>query len=168
MPHRSAGHILEPLRQMILDVGGSSGYTAHIFERWNDPARLLVVLAQQVALDRGALSVHSGHVLLGLRCLSDEVIATALDEVGMPRIPTPPDQGTPEVHLPIDPETRNALRRSREESRAFGDAEVQPGHVLLAILPTEPAAAELAKYGADLVRLRARVIELLAQGTERP
>jgi hypothetical protein len=79
----------------------------------------------------------------------------------MPTFTPGPPTLLPKVHLPFNPEAKAALQRARDESKALGDHEVRPGHILLAILPTDPAAAELAKSGSDLVRLRDRVIELL-------
>jgi ATP-dependent Clp protease ATP-binding subunit ClpA len=134
-----------------------------MFDRFNEQARLSVILGQQVATDRGADYIHTGHVLLGLRALGDEETTTALDEVGMPPVPKPPTPPLPRVHIPFNPEAKAALERAPEEAKALGDHDVRPGHILLALLPTDPAVAVLEKHGIDVDRLRDRVIELLGQ-----
>ena len=132
-----------------------------MFDWFDAPARLSVQLSQQAAEDLGADYIHTGHILLGIRAGGDEVTTTALDEVGMPTFTPGPPTPPPKVHLPFNPEAKAALQRARDESKALGDHDVRPGHILLAILPTEPAVAELAKSGIDANRLRERVMELL-------
>lgn len=135
-----------------------------MFDRFNEQARLSVILGQQVAVDRGADYVHPGHVLLGLRALGDEVTTTALDEAGMPPVPKPPTPPLPRVHIPFNPEAKAALERAHVEAKVRDDEhDVRPGHVLLALLPADPAVAVLVKQGIDVDRLRDRVIELLGQ-----
>jgi ATP-dependent Clp protease ATP-binding subunit ClpA len=137
------------------------GKVVAMFERFDEQARLSVVLADHVATDRGADYIHTGHILLGLRASDDEVTTTALDEVGMPTVPKPPTPPLPRVYIPFNPEAKAALERASEEAKTLVDHDVRPGHILLAILPTEPAVAELAKSGIDANRLRDRVMELL-------
>jgi ATP-dependent Clp protease ATP-binding subunit ClpA len=132
-----------------------------MFERFDAQARLVVALSQQAAEDLGADYIHTGHILLGIRAGGDEVTTTALDEVGMPTFTPGPPTPLPKVHLPFNPEAKAALQGARDESKALGDHEVHPGHILLALLPTDPAVAVLERSGIDANRLRDRVIELL-------
>lgn len=75
----------------------------------------------------------------------------------------------PTVHIPFTREAVKALNRSPEESAALGEAQVRPGHVLLALLRRDDASSPrgsgaikmLQQQGVDVVWLRNRVIGLL-------
>ena len=73
------------------------------------------------------------------------------------------------VHIPLTPGAAKALRRSQDESAALGEAQVRPGHLMLALLPRDDASSPrgggaikmLQEQGVDVVWLRNRLIGLL-------
>lgn len=144
-----------------------------MFERFTDGARHCVVLSQEEAYAAEADAVGTEHMLLGLLDQGDELVAEALRGAGFTEraaqvsLDDPPPVRT--VHIPFAPEAANALRRSRDESAALGEAQVRPGHLLLALLRSDDASSPrgggatklLQEQGIDVVRLRDRVIRLL-------
>jgi hypothetical protein len=147
-----------------------------VLERFTDGARVCVVLGQEEAYAAEADAVGTEHLLLGLLDQGDELVAEALKGAGFPERATqvsktcPPSVRT--VHIPFTPGAANALRRSQDEAAALGEAQVRPGHLLLALLPSDAslpfadgATKSLQQQGVDLVRLRNRVIGLLKSPT---
>ena len=144
-----------------------------MFERFTDGARQGVVLGQEEAYAVEADAVGTEHLLVGLLDQGDELVAEALTGAGFPERapqvspPYPPPVRT--VHIPFTPEAARALRRSQGESAGLGEAQVRPGHVLLALLRTDRASSPrgggaiklLQDHGIDVVRLQDRVITLL-------
>jgi ATP-dependent Clp protease ATP-binding subunit ClpC len=144
-----------------------------VFERFTDGARQCVVLGQQEAYAAEADAVGTEHLLLGLLDQGDELVAEALKGTAFPKraaqvSPTyPPPVRT--VHIPFTPDVATALRRSQAESAALGEAQVRPGHLLLALLRSDDASSPrgggaiklLQDHGIDVVRLQDRVIRLL-------
>jgi ClpA/ClpB-like protein len=85
------------------------------------------------------------HLLLGLLDEGDELVAEALKGAGFPERAArlsrayPPTVRT--VHIPFAREAVGALHRSQEESAALGEAQVRPGHLLLALLRGDDASS---------------------------
>jgi ATP-dependent Clp protease ATP-binding subunit ClpC len=147
-----------------------------VFERFTDEARQGVVLGQQEAYAVEADAVGTEHLLVGLLDQGDGLVAEALTGAGFPKRapqvspPYPPPVRT--VHIPLTPEAAKALRRSQDESATMGEAQVRPGHLLLALLRSDDAFLPrgggaiklLQEEGIDVVRLQDRVIRLLESG----
>ena len=89
------------------------------------------------------------------------------------RRPWPGDRreraGYPTGDLPVTPEARKALERSRSEARKVGDGHVRPEHVLLGLLdPRGNMAVDLLHHlGADRRVVHARVVSSIATRAHR-
>jgi ATP-dependent Clp protease ATP-binding subunit ClpA len=136
-----------------------------MFEGFNDQARQCVVLSQEEAWILNAIAIGPKHILLGLRRVGDEVVDGALEEAGVPALAARTSQPKqPKFHIPITRGAKKVFERSREESAAFGEQLVRPGHMLLALLRgdgDDGAVKMLQEQGVDLDWLRERVTELL-------
>jgi ATP-dependent Clp protease ATP-binding subunit ClpA len=145
-----------------------------VFERFTDGARQGVVLGLEEAYAEEADAAGTAHLLLGLLDQGDELVAEALRGAGFPEgapraSPAyPPPVRT--VHIPFTPEAARALRGSMDQAAALGEAQVSPGHLLLALLRSDDASSPrgggatklLQEQGIDVVRLQDRVIRLLS------
>jgi hypothetical protein len=144
-----------------------------VFERFTDGARQCVVLGQEEAYAVEADAVGIEHMLLGLLDQGDELVAEALKGAGFPERAAQVSEAYPPpvrtVHIPWTPEAAKALRRSQNESAALGEAQVRPGHLLLALLPGDDSSSPpgdraiklLQEQGVDVAWLRNRLIDLL-------
>jgi hypothetical protein len=105
----------------------------------------VVVLGQEEAYVVKADAIGTEHLLLGLLDEGDELVAEALKGAGFPERAErlsrayPPTVRT--VHIPFAREAVGALHRSQEESAALGEAQVRPGHLLLALLRGDDASS---------------------------
>ena len=142
-----------------------------MFERFTDRARRVRVYAQEEAhlLSLGFLGTE--HILLGLLHEGEGVAAQALtrldisledvrrgvrEVLGLPE--TVPAQSTP-----FTPRAKKVLELSLREALQLGDSDIDTEHLLLGIVREgEGVGAEvLVSLGADLLRVRQTVIQLL-------
>jgi ATP-dependent Clp protease ATP-binding subunit ClpC len=143
-----------------------------MFERFTDRARRVVVLAQEEARMLGHTHIGTEHLLLGLIHEGKGVAARALDSLDISlgavrqqveevigRGQEAPSSG----HIPFTPRAKKVLELSLREAQQLGDQYIGTEHVLLGLIREgEGVAAQvLVGLGADLNRVRGRVIELL-------
>jgi ATP-dependent Clp protease ATP-binding subunit ClpA len=167
---------------MYLDMHGGAarceGAERGMFERFTDPARRVVVLAEEEARMLGHDYIGTEHLLLGLVHEGDGVVAEALGSLGISREAVRQRAGeavgqgrqaSPES-IPFLLRAKKALELSRREAFQLGHSYIGPEHILLGLLREGDgvAARVLAGLGADLNRVRQQVIRLLAdfQGSE--
>jgi ATP-dependent Clp protease ATP-binding subunit ClpC len=79
-------------------------------------------------------------------------------------------QHTVAAHIPFTPQAKQVLRLALSEALRFGHNYIGTEHVLLGLIQEKDgvAAQVLADAGADLPRVRAEVVRLLAQYQSRP
>jgi ATP-dependent Clp protease ATP-binding subunit ClpC len=133
-----------------------------MFERFDDSAKRVVVLAQEEARGLNHPFIGAEHFLLGLlrqegaaaSALSglgigyDAVLARVEQSIGRGATPTP-------SHIPFTPAAKRALERSFEASVALKHSHIGPEHLLLGLVRDEnEAAGLLADMGADARRIR--------------
>src|SRR5580698_6199401 len=113
-----------------------------MFERFTDRARTVVVLAQDEArrLDHGYIGTE--HLLLGLIREGEGVAARALEALGL----RPDDlraqieeiigrgDGAPSGHLPVTPQSKAVLQRTRQEALRLGHSYIGTEHLLLSLV----------------------------------
>jgi len=142
-----------------------------MFERFTDRARRVLVHAQEEAhlLSLGFLGTE--HILLGLLDEGEGVAAQALTQLGISREDV--RRGVQEilklpetVHTDSTPFTLRAkkvLELSLREALQLGDSDIDTEHLLLGIVREgEGVAAQvLVSLGADLLRVRQTVVQLL-------
>jgi ATP-dependent Clp protease ATP-binding subunit ClpA len=135
-----------------------------MLEWFTDGAKGAVVAADNEAVALEANAIETKHILLGLLGARDEVVTGALTEAGLAERTPPPSPPLPRIHIPFTPGSKKALERAREDSGAFGEQLVRPGHLLLALLREDGddgAIKMLQDQGVDVSWLRDRVSALL-------
>ena len=146
-----------------------------MFERFTDPARRVLALAQDEARLLNHNFIGTEHILLGLlhqpestacRALAaldvnlDNARAAVEETIGPAGMPT---TGSP----PFTQRAKKVLELALREALQLGHNYIGPEHILLGLVREgEGVAAQvLVKLGADLSRLRQQVSELLAEST---
>jgi ATP-dependent Clp protease ATP-binding subunit ClpC len=144
-----------------------------MFERFTDRARRVVVEAQHEARALGHDYIGTEHLLLGLITEGEGLAAKALESLGVSAealrervagIVDPGQQSRP-THIPFTPQAKQVLRLSLAEARRLGHDYIGTEHLLLALIQEREGVAgrALADAGADLERVRAEVVRLLAE-----
>jgi ATP-dependent Clp protease ATP-binding subunit ClpC len=142
-----------------------------MFERFTDRARRVVVLAGEEArmLDHGWIGTE--HILLGLIREGDGHAARSLESLGISLDAVRQQveeiigrgQQEPSGHIPFTPRAKKVLELSLRESLQLGHNYIGTEHSLLGLIREGDgvAAQVLVRLGADLDRVRERVIQLL-------
>ena len=142
-----------------------------MFERFTDRARRAVVLAQEEARLLNHNYIGTEHILLGLIHEGAGVAARALESLDISlesvRAEVEDIIGSggeePSGHIPFTPRAKKVLELSLREALHLGHNYMGTEHILLGLIREGEgvAAHVLLKLGADLARVRERVIELL-------
>ena len=148
-----------------------------MFERFSDRARRVVVLAQEEARLLNHNYIGTEHILLGLIHEGEGVAANALEslDVSLEAVRVQVEDiighggSAPSGHIPFTPRAKKVLELSLREALQLGHNYIGTEHVLLGLIREgEGVAAQvLVRLGADLSRVRQRVIQILSGlGTE--
>ncbi|HET7487530.1 MAG TPA: Clp protease N-terminal domain-containing protein [Acidimicrobiales bacterium] len=143
-----------------------------MFERFTDRARRVLVLANEESRLLNHNFIGTEHILLGLLDEGEGVAAKALESAGVSpeaardvveEIIGParsPVTGSP----PFTPRAKHVLELSLREALALGHNYIGTEHLLLGVIREGGGVAVdvLVGLGADLVRLRQEVLQLLA------
>ena len=143
-----------------------------MFERFTDRARRTVVLAQHEARELGHNYIGTEHILLGLVHEGAGVAVGALKslDISLETVRQQVEemigrgQDEPSGHIPFTPRAKKVLELSLRESQQLGHRYIGTEHILLGLIREgEGVAAQvLAGLGADLDRVRAQVLRILA------
>ena len=146
-----------------------------MFERFTDPARRVMVLAQDEARMLNHNYIGTEHLLLGLVHEGEGVAARALESLGIgleavrQRVEEIVGQGQQAVPptIPFTPRAKKVLELSRREALQLGHNSVSTEHILLGLIREGEGVATqvLVQLGVDLNPVRQRVIQLL-HGTQ--
>jgi len=151
-----------------------------MFERFDDRARRVVVLAQEEARMLNHNYIGTEHLLLGLLREGDGVAAKALESLGFSRDAVRQQveeiigrgEQEPSGHIPFTKRAKKALELSLRESLQLRHGYIGTEHILLGLIREGDgvAAQVLVKLGADLNRVRQQVIQLIhgAPGQDQP
>jgi ATP-dependent Clp protease ATP-binding subunit ClpA len=127
-----------------------------VFERFSEPARLVVVYAQEEARALGHPHIGAEHMLLGVVRVETAILPAWLDDIRA-RIGKGP--GTWSGQIPFTSGAKSTLERAVGEALALGHTDVAPAHLLLG-LADEPEAVLAA--GATSERIRTAAMRRLA------
>jgi len=149
-----------------------------VFERFTDRARRVLILAQEEARLLNHSFIGTEHILLGLLAEGEGVAAKALEQLDISLeaarqkvedivvLSGTAPMGSP----PFTPRAKKVLELSYRESLQLGHDFIGTEHLLLGLVSEgEGVGAQvLVSLGADLARVRQKVIELLSgyQGEE--
>jgi ATP-dependent Clp protease ATP-binding subunit ClpA len=142
-----------------------------MFERFTDPARRVVVRAQEEARALNHDYIGTEHILLGLVNEGEGAGAKTLESLGISltsvreTIGAAVGKGQQATggHIPFTPSAKHVLELSLRESLQLGCDYIGTEHILLGLLRESDsvAARALTGMGVDLARARQRVIQLL-------
>jgi ATP-dependent Clp protease ATP-binding subunit ClpC len=146
-----------------------------MFERFSDRARRVVVLSQEEARLLDHNHIGTEHILLGLVHEGEGVAARALESLGIRldavrrEVEDIVGQGgsPPSEHIPFTPRAKKVLELSLREAIQFGHTYIGTEHILLGLLREGEGVAcqVLVNLGANLPKVRARVLQLVTEST---
>lgn len=142
-----------------------------MFERWTDRARKVMQLANQAAGRRGAESIDTLHVLIGLCDEGSGMGANVVRRLGLDAatiraaatilLPMPAARDTRDEfdfgRLPRTDRANAVVERANSESAALGNNYVGTEHILLALLGDEVAGKLLADRGVTAAKVKAEI-----------
>ena len=157
---------------MVVDNDLAIEGVSHMFERFTDRARRVIVLAQEEARALNHNYMGTEHILLGLIKEGEGVAAKALESMGINLEDVRREvidiigHGTQPVtgHIPFTPRAKKVLELSLREGLQMGHKYIGTEFLLLGLIREgEGVVAQvLIKLGADLPRVRQQVIQLLS------
>ncbi|MEA2198251.1 MAG: ATP-dependent Clp protease ATP-binding subunit ClpC [Solirubrobacteraceae bacterium] len=142
-----------------------------VFERFKEPARDVVVLAQDEARGLKHNYIGTEHILLGLLREEDGIAAQVLGSLGVTlegartqivEIVGAGEEATP-GQVPFTPGAKKVLELSLREALSLGHNYIDTEHILLGLARENEDVANrvLLASGADTKRLRDQVIALV-------
>jgi ATP-dependent Clp protease ATP-binding subunit ClpC len=145
-----------------------------VFERFSDRARRAIVYAQEEASSLAHHYIGSEHILLGLIREREGIAARVLGSLDISLEQTRADlvalvgegETAPTQHIPFTPGAKKVMELSLREALQLRHNYIGTEHVLLGLVGggEKVAAQVLANRGARPDRVRAAVMELLAEG----
>jgi hypothetical protein len=141
-----------------------------VFERYDQRARMVVVLAQEEARELRHGDIGGEHLLLGVARVDPRLAGTHPDRIrgvvaerrGVGDEPTP-------AQVPFTAEARGALESAGRAAVRDGNRVVLPAHILRSLLELRGAAAQiLAEVGADPAAAIDAAIGGAGAGAPRP
>jgi len=153
------------------------GILRGLFERFTEPARHAVVLAEEEARRRRHNYVGTEHILLGLLHEKRGLAAAVLESLDITlkrvraqveRIVGPGEEVT-EGQIPFTPRTKKVLELALRESKSLGHNYIGTEHILLGIVRENEggAARILREFDADPQKIRNEVIRMLSSPAAR-
>jgi Clp amino terminal domain, pathogenicity island component len=146
-----------------------------VFERFTDPARQVVVAAQEEARLLKHDYIGTEHILLGLLRADEGVAARALRRVGVTleraraevANSTASGKEVTAGQVRLTPRAKKVLEIALREALAFRDGPITTGHILLALTRVNEgtAARVLFDLGTDVERLSGEVLALRSRPT---
>jgi ATP-dependent Clp protease ATP-binding subunit ClpC len=151
-----------------------------VFERFTDAGRRSVVLAQESARSLGHGSITVVHLMLGVTRVLEDTGDDVLEARGVTQeqlrgavakvLPAEPVDPAAEGHVPFSAGAKKTLELSLRESLDRGHNEIQPRHLLLAVLgnPDDDLDTVLTSAGLSAESLRADVERAMPAVTAAP
>jgi ATP-dependent Clp protease ATP-binding subunit ClpA len=129
-----------------------------MFERFDEPARMVVVTAQEEARGLAHATIGGEHLLLGVATVDPALLAVGADTLREQVVArSARGQTSSPAQMPFTPSAKKALELSVEEAAYRGEPKVRPGHVLLALLGVDAGArAVLEGLGESVDEVRDR------------
>ncbi|GAA0807446.1 Clp protease N-terminal domain-containing protein [Spirilliplanes yamanashiensis] len=178
------GHFVDQARRSgasWTDIGHSMGVTKQAaqkrftasppdaregFARYTDPARSVIVTAQNEARAAGSAQITPAHLVLGLLAEAADPGAAALLAGGRTAdavraaatAALPPAAAEPPALVPFDGAAKKALELTFREALRLGHDRIGTGHVLLALLEAENGAGLLTGLGVTKADVEPRVV----------
>ncbi len=168
--HERFGEELSHMEEMLL----TGREEPAMFERFTDRARRVVVVAQEEARKLSHSYIGTEHLLIGLVQEGEGVAAKVLKTFGISaaavrtQVEEIVGEGSqaPSGHIPFTPRAKKVLELAMREGVRLDHKYIGTEHILLGLIREgEGVAAQiLVKLGADLGRVRQKVVELVGKG----
>jgi ATP-dependent Clp protease ATP-binding subunit ClpA len=146
-----------------------------MFERFTEPSRRVVVLAQEEARMLDHNYIGTEHLLLGLIHEGDGVAARAIAALGL-TLDAARDQvrdiiglgqQTPTGHIPFTPRAKNVLELSLREALALKKDYIGTEHILLGLIREgDGVGAQILERVAPAAAVREKVLLVAAESNE--
>jgi ATP-dependent Clp protease ATP-binding subunit ClpA len=144
-----------------------------MFERFTNPARHVVVLAQEEARQLQHNYIGTEHVLLGLLGEPRGIACQALERFGITRDGAREEvkaiiglgKQQPSGHIPFTPRAKKTLELALREALQLHHGHIGPEHILLGLIREgQGVAAQIMKEhsGGDLTPIRIVVLDLVS------
>jgi len=146
-----------------------------MFERFTEPSRRVVVLAQEEARMLDHNYIGTEHLLLGLIHEQEGVAARAIVSLGLTlemareqvRALVGAGKSTPTGHIPFTPPAKKVLELSLREALALKKEYIGTEHILLGLLHDgHGVGAQILVTAAPLPAVREQVLLLAAESNE--
>jgi ATP-dependent Clp protease ATP-binding subunit ClpA len=146
-----------------------------MFERFTEPSRRVVVLAQEEARMLDHNYIGTEHILLGLIHEREGVAARAIVSLGLTlemareqvRALVGAGESTPTGHIPFTPPAKKVLELSLREALALKKEYIGTEHILLGLVHEgHGAGAQILVTAAPLPAVREKVLLLAAESNE--
>ena len=146
-----------------------------MFERFTEPSRRVVVLAQEEARMLDHNYIGTEHLLLGLIHEGEGVAARAIVSLGLTlemareqvRELVGAGNSTPTGHIPFTPPAKKVLELSLREALALKKEYIGTEHILLGLVHEgHGAGAQILDTAAPLPVVREKVLLLAAESSE--
>ena len=138
---------------------------------FSNKSRTVMRLAQESAANLNHNWIGTEHILLGLIREDEGIAAKALESLGISHSKVHEQVEASEAgrwapssaRITFTEDAKNALERSLQEARQFGEVQIDTEHILLGLFAEGGSAARmLVRLGVDPGRVRRHVIELLS------
>ena len=148
-----------------------------MFERFTEPSRRVVVLAQEEARMLDHNYIGTEHLLLGLIHEGEGVAARAIVSLGLTlemareqvRALVGVGKSTPSGHIPFTPPAKKVLELSLREALALKKEYIGTEHILLGLVHEgHGAGAQILVTAAPLPAVREKVLLLAAAESNEP
>jgi ATP-dependent Clp protease ATP-binding subunit ClpC len=148
-----------------------------MFERFTEPSRRVVVLAQEEARMLNHSYIGTEHILLGLIHEGEGVAARAIVSLGLTlemardqvRELVGAGQQAPSGHIPFTPPAKTVLELSLREALALRKDYIDTEHILLGLIREGRAVgAQVLVTAAPLAAVRERALLLAASELSEP
>jgi ATP-dependent Clp protease ATP-binding subunit ClpC len=142
-----------------------------MFERFTEPSRRVVVLAQEEARRIDHNYIGTEHLLLGLIRQREGVAARAIGSLGLTLEMAREQvaeligagQQAPTGHMPFTPRAKKVLELSLREALALNREYIGTEHILLGLVREgQGVGAQILETAAPLARIREQVLTLAA------
>jgi hypothetical protein len=159
------GEVLGVSKQAVHEKHRSVGFNP--YTKYTDDARTIVVKAQELSRQLGHKTIGSGHLLLAVLDIYDNLINRVLVELGIETValrheiesalvdetPSSTDGG-------MHPDAKAALDQAARQAVDMGDDHIGVEHLLLGLLAESrgPASSILSGHGLTTTQLRAQIV----------
>jgi ATP-dependent Clp protease ATP-binding subunit ClpA len=158
---------------MVLTGLEAREHADSMFERFTAHARRSIVMAQEEARRMHHNYIGTEHILLGLLRQPDGLAYGILGEIGVTldgtreQVMARVGGGKKELkgHIPFTPRAKKTLELSLREALALHNNYIGTEHILLGLIQEgEGVAAQILRSHADLLAIRATVLDLIPVG----